>query len=117
MLKRYPHQLQDTSIHITEFHHVKAHQDDCITFYYLVLQPEQLSNCYVDTAAKKAIQEADMATIPKHTCFYLEKIVCFVGKEKMTSDTTNSIHYWAHMRIARDTLSDEKIYGQNNLTK
>ena len=39
----------------------------------------------------------------------LEPIVCFVGKEKMTMDTSEVISFWAHQQLAREALVDGKV--------
>jgi hypothetical protein len=36
-------------------------------------------------------------------------MVCFIGKEKMTTDTKASITFWAHRRLAREAMVRGKI--------
>jgi hypothetical protein len=74
--------------------HIPAHHDDNMDFR-LLSQPAQL-NCVVDAGAKKCLLEA----VVHHRQFRLEPIACFVGKEKITADTSGSIRFWAHCRLA-----------------
>ena len=50
----------------------------------------------------------DTAT-PVKQCFPLEPIACFIGKEKMTSDSGDLLRFWAHRRLAREALVDSKV--------
>jgi hypothetical protein len=35
--------------------------------------------------------------------------VCFVGKNKMTLDTSDTTQFWVHRRLAREAMVDGKI--------
>ena len=41
--------------------------------------------------------------------FLLEPMVCFVGSEKMTTDTGTSIKFWAHRRLALEAMVKGRI--------
>lgn len=90
-----------------DFRHVEAHQDDT-TDFHLLDRPAQL-NCIVDLAAKREIWDADPLTPPRQRRFPCEPICCFIGQEKMTSDTGPSLRAWAHKRIARGVFERCKV--------
>lgn len=90
-----------------EFLHVSAHQDDTMDFHQLD-RPAQL-NCIVDLAAKREIWNADPLNLPRQRRFPCEPICCFIGKEKMTSDTGPALRAWAHKTIARGVFERCKV--------
>jgi hypothetical protein len=61
---------------------------------------------------KKCLLEAAAHGLVHRRQFPLEPIACFVGKEKMTTDTSGSIHFWANCRIAQEALVDSKILSE-----
>ncbi len=89
------------------FEHIEAHQEDRIDFHSL-LRPAQL-NCAVDAGAKRRLLEADATEQPVRWRFPLKPIVCYGGKDKMTTDTGDAIQFWAHRRLAREALVDGKV--------
>jgi hypothetical protein len=91
-----------------KFCHVKAHQDDLVDFH-LLDWPAQL-NCIVDASAKQEILNTDVMALPWQQCFPKEPIYCFVGKEKMTSNTRPLLRFWAYKQIARDVFACCKIF-------
>jgi hypothetical protein len=94
-----------------EMVHIAAHQDEQEDFHKLS-RPAQL-NCAVDAGAKKKLLEANAMAFPGPRQFPLEPIACFVGKNKMTSDTSEAIRFWAHRRLAREAMVDGKVlYGR-----
>jgi hypothetical protein len=90
-----------------EMIHIAAHQDDREDFNNLS-RPAQL-NCAADAGAKRQLLEASVTELPGRQRFPLEPIACFVGKNKMTSDTSDKIRFWAHRRLAREAMVDSKI--------
>jgi len=92
---------------VLEMIHIAAHQDDQEDFHKLS-RPAQL-NCAVDAGAKKRLLDANAMELPTTRRFPLEPIACFVGKNKMTSDTSEAIRLWAHRRLAREAMVDGKI--------
>jgi hypothetical protein len=82
--------------------HVRAHQDDT-TVYHLLSRPSQL-NCIADLRAKGAIWGLEGCELPPQEVFPLEPVAVFVGKEKMTSDTAESLRFWAHHKLAEATF-------------
>jgi hypothetical protein len=63
----------------------------------------------VDGGAKKCLLEADASGLVVRCWFPLEPIACYVGKDKMTSDTGDAIQFWVHRRLAREALVDGKV--------
>ncbi len=90
-----------------EFHHIKAHQDDLRDFSILSW-PAQL-NCAVDAGAKRSLQNAYVTPPASCQCFPLEPIICYLGKEKVTSDAGEAVQIWAHRRLAHKAFVDGKI--------
>jgi len=90
-----------------EMIHILAHQDDREDFNNLS-RPAQL-NCAVDAGAKRQLLEANVTNLPGRQRFPLEPIACFVGKNKMTSDTSDEIQFWAYRRLAREAMVNNKI--------
>ena len=84
------------------YSHVRAHQDDS-TLYALLSRPAQL-NCNMDINAKRVIWGLDGDELPPQEVFPLEAVSVFVGQEKMTSDTSDSLRFWAHQQLARATF-------------
>jgi hypothetical protein len=91
----------------TELQHIPAHQDDEIEFH-LLSRPAQL-NCAVDAGAKQCLLQAASNSRPTRRRFPLEPIACFVGKDKMTTDTLSAIQFWAHRQLAKEALVTGKI--------
>jgi hypothetical protein len=87
---------------------VKACQDDLVVFH-LLDQPAQL-NCVVDASAKQEILNADVMVRLRQQCFPKGPICCFVGMEKMTSDTWPLLRFWAYKQIAQEVFSCCKIF-------
>jgi hypothetical protein len=88
---------------------VNAHQDDSVDFC-LLDWPVQL-NCIVDASAKQEILNTGVMALPRQQCFPKEPICCFVGKEKMTSNTGPLLRFWAYKQIARDVFACHKIFN------
>ncbi len=91
-----------------EFCHVKTHQDDSLDFH-LLDWPAQL-NCIVDASAKQEILNADLMALLWKQRFPKEPIRCFVGKEKMNSNTGPLLRFWAYKQITRDVFARRKIF-------
>ena len=89
------------------FQHVKAHQDDKASFEKLD-RPSQL-NCAADEGAKREIWQADINELPRQRRFPLEPICCFIGKEKMTSDTGPYLRFYVHKQAARSVFDRGKV--------
>jgi hypothetical protein len=53
--------------------------------------------------------EADATEQPVQRKFPLQPMVCYVRKDKMTTDTGDAIQFWAHRRLAREALVDGKV--------
>ena len=93
------------------YHHVRAHQDDS-TKYHLLLRPAQL-NCVCDIHAKRVIWGLNGDELPKQEIFPLEPVAVFAGQEKMTSDTSEEIRFWAHLKLAEETFCKlDLMYAQ-----
>ena len=54
----------------------------------------------MDLRAKRAIWGLDGDKLPPQEVFPLEPVAAFVGHEKMTSDTSEHLRFWAHRELA-----------------
>ena len=90
-----------------QYEHIEAHQDEHTDFSQLS-RPAQL-NCAVDAGAKRALLNVVDTATPEKRCFPLEPIACFVGKEKMTSESGDLLRFWAQRRLAREALVESKV--------
>jgi hypothetical protein len=92
-----------TSLSFTlKYAHVKAHQDDQEEYENLT-RPSQL-NVHCDGIAKNEIWGFSGKEMPKQRCFPLEPISVWVGKDKMTSDTSKALRFWVHKQLAEQTF-------------
>jgi hypothetical protein len=92
-----------TSLSFTlKYAHVKAHQDDKEEYENLT-RPAQL-NVHCDGMAKNEIWGFSGKEMPRQRCFPLEPISVWVGKDKMTSDTSKALRFWVHKQLAEQTL-------------
>ncbi len=76
--------------------------------FYRLSRPAQLY-CTVDTGKKWKLLEADAMEQPVRQKFPLEPIVCYVRKDKMTTDMGDMIQFWAHRQLATEILVDGKV--------
>ena len=58
---------------------------------------------------KKCLLEADASGLVVRCRSPLEPIACYVGNDKMTSDTGDAIQFWVHRRLEREALVDGKV--------
>jgi hypothetical protein len=80
------------------YSHVKAHQDN--GNHYGTLSRDAQLNCQMDYLAKRAIYEArDPQEAPTRR-FPLEPICVFLGRNKLTSDNGDSLHFWVQKQLA-----------------
>jgi hypothetical protein len=89
------------------YSHVKAHQDDKDSFSKLSRKAQL--NCICNHAAKVRISSDRMEATASCKMFPLEPVGIFVGGQKMTLETGNHIHFWAHCCLARDYHQNHKI--------
>ena len=85
------------------YRHARAHQDND-TSYHLLSRPSQL-NCVCDVHAKRVIWGLNDDKLPHQEVFPLEPVAVFLGQEKMTSDTSKEVRFWAHRTLAEETYS------------
>ncbi len=90
-----------------EMVHIIARQDEHKAVHDLS-RPAKL-NCAVDVGQKRRLLEANATELPGIRRFPLEPIACFVGKNTMTTDTSDAIRFWAHPRLAREAMVDRQI--------
>ena len=90
-----------------EYEHIEAHQDEHTKFSRLT-RPAQL-NCAVDAGAKRALLDVVDTATPEKRGFPLEPITCYIGKEKLTSNSGDLLWFWAHRRLAREALVDSNV--------
>ena len=84
------------------YSHVKAHQYDDMAYQYLS-RPSQL-NCIMDDHAKKVIWGVAGLYLLDQEIFPLEPVAIFVGNEKMTSNTGDSLRLWVHQQLEKELL-------------
>jgi hypothetical protein len=82
--------------------HMRAHQDDLLA-YPLLSRLAQL-NCPMGIEEKQVVLGLNSDGLPPQEICPLEAIAVFVGQEKMTSDTLESIQYRAHREVAKQTF-------------
>ena len=93
------------------YSHVRAHQDDS-TAYNNLCRPAQL-NCIMDGHAKRALWQLDTDELPVQQAFPREPITVFIGDDKMTSDTSESLRFWAHRILAEQTFRNLGILSSD----
>ena len=79
---------------------MKAHQDDDMAYQYLSRPPQ--IKCIMDDHAKKLILGLEGMHLPAQEIFPLEPVAIFVGNENMTSNTGDSLRFWAHQQLAKE---------------
>ena len=82
------------------YSHVKAYQDDDMAYHYFS-RPYQL-NCIMDDHANKVIWGLEEMPFPDQEIFPLEPVAIFVGDEKMTSNTGDSLRFWVHQQLSKE---------------
>jgi hypothetical protein len=87
--------------------HIKAHQDDHTSFRNLDRKAQL--NCICDHAAKFRIATDGQDRPAPGELFPLKTVGVYVRGEKMTSDTGESIQYWAHHQLARTYYQEQNI--------
>lgn len=81
------------------YRHVRAHQDDATSFKKLSRKAQL--NCICDHTAKQRIAADGSSSERPGLMFPLEPIGMFVNGGKLTSDTGDTLRFWAHRQIAR----------------
>ncbi len=95
--------------------HVKAHQDDNVTFDKLS-RKSQL-NCICDHLAKQRISNLAQQQQRNNSLFPLEPISVFIGGTKLSSDTCQLIQFHAHRQLAKALFLQKKILSGNGFHK
>ena len=91
-----------------DFHHVQAHQDESTPFH-LLDRPAQL-NCMMDEKAKEALRLRHRNDVSAHQLpFPMEPLVIYAGKEKITTDSGETVRQWAHKQIAKPIFAKRKV--------
>ena len=78
---------------------MKAYQDVDMAYQYLS-RPSQI-NCIMDDQAKNVIWVLEGLHLPIQDNFPLEPVLIFVGNEKMTFNTGDSLLFWVHQQLAK----------------
>jgi len=81
------------------YRHVRAHQDDGTSFKKLSRKAQL--NCICDHTAKQRIALDGTGSDRQERMFPLETIGMFVKGGKLTSDTGDTLRFWAHRQLAR----------------
>jgi hypothetical protein len=79
--------------------HVRAHQDNATPFKKLSRKAQL--NCICDHTAKQRIAIDGTEGSTAGRMFPLEPIGMFVQGGKLTSDTGDTLRFWAHRQLAR----------------
>jgi hypothetical protein len=87
--------------------HVLAHQDDKEDYQDLS-QPSQL-NCTMDFHAKQVLWDLQPTNLPAQQAFPLEPVCIFAESTKITPDMGDHLHYWAHLKLARERFHQLNI--------
>jgi hypothetical protein len=95
-----------------EYLHVSAHQDDKLSFQQLP-RPAQL-NCCMDSTAKAKLWGFEGTELPPQEVFPLEAIAVFVGKEKLTSGSEDTLRFWCQKTVAKEVFAHEKVKVLDN---
>ena len=62
-----------------------------------------------NVGAKRSLQALDPGNLPSQRPFPLEAACLFIGKAKMTSDTSHHVHFAAHRQLAKDFYHSYRI--------
>jgi hypothetical protein len=79
---------------------MRAHQDDSTLFKNLLNRKAQL-NCICNHTTKQCITIDGLGSCTSGCLFPLEPIGMFIQGEKLTSNTSELLHFWPHRRLAR----------------
>ena len=94
--------LKNIMIHCTSlsfaltYSHVKAHQDDNGAFKNMPRHAQL--NVYCDSMDKHEIWELS-EELPCQKSFPLEPVTVWIGKDKLSSDTADSLRFWVHKQL------------------
>jgi hypothetical protein len=92
----------------TYYLHIKAHQDNNVSFNKLSRKVQL--NCICDHhAAKQRMATDGMDGAKSSGMFLLEPVGLFIGDKKMTSNTGDQIRFWAHRQLGKESFNDHKI--------
>ena len=82
------------------YSYVKLYQYDDMAYQYLS-RPSQL-NFIMDDHAKNVLWGIEGLHLPAQEIFPLEPVAIFVGNEKMTSNTGDSLQLWFHKQLEKE---------------
>ena len=92
---------------------VRAYQGGVLA-YQLLSRITQL-NCLMGMSATGVICGLDGDELLPQAVFLLKPMVVFVRRDKMTCETLESIHYWAHRQFAKQTFHSLKTMNPEEL--
>ena len=69
----------------------------------MLLRPSQL-NCVCGIHAKRVVWGLNGNKLSHQEVFPLEPVAVFLEQEKITSDTSKEIRFWAHQTLAKETF-------------
>jgi hypothetical protein len=93
------------------YRHVRAHQDDTTPFKKLSRKAQL--NCICDHTAKQRIAIDGTRGNTDGRMFPLEPIGMFVQRGKLTSDTGDTLRFWAHRQLARTFYHSKGIISHD----
>ena len=71
---------------------------------YQYLSRQSQLNCIIDDHRNKFIWGLEGLHLPDQEIFPLEPVAIFVGNEKMTSNTGDSLRFWVHQQLEKELL-------------
>jgi hypothetical protein len=93
------------------YRHVRAHQDNAMSFKKLSRKAQL--NCICDHTAKQRIAIDGTRGSTAGCMFPLEPIGMFVQGGKLTSDTGDTLRFWAHRQLARKYYHSKGIISHD----
>ena len=91
--------------------HVRAHQDNATSFKKLSRKAQL--NCICDHTAKQRIAIDGTEGSTAGRMFPLEPIGMFIQGGKLTSDTGDTLRFWAHRQLARKYYHSKGIISHD----
>lgn len=97
------------------YRHVRAHQDD--TTWFKKLSGKSQLNCICNHTAKQRIAIDRTRGSTAGLMFPLEPIGMFVQRGKLTSNTGDTLRFWAHRQLARTFYHSKGIISHDQFNE
>ena len=69
-------------------------------------------NCMCDGMAKGVVWGVAGEKLPKQGMFPLEALAMYVGEDKLSSDMSKHMRFWAHKHIAKEVFAKLRILDE-----